>query len=349
MNILNLIPSGRKLEYELLDNAGKTILSGQLNGIMDDSKVRARIVEIVGVMQQQNASIAGITVAVPFGGKIFTEGVIAGKEELDKLGLLAAQAPMHVPMTRHLIMRLQEILPDTPIIMLFDTAFFADLPVRESSYAISAELASLLDVRRCGYHGLYHRYATRETSAVLRKHDIPGRRILSICLERQPEIAAVNNGHPCYVTSGATPLEGLPGETACGEIDPSIVTALVRAKGWGPEKINNILTRESGILGLTGKKISYDELFAGSVPEYRLATDLIKYRILLACGAGIAAMGGLDAIVFSGRYAALGEQIGDYLQSRLFIPNIIYHCCNRSKFRIMAEYGIKILLQAGKP
>ena len=119
------------------------------------------------------------------------------------------------------------------------------------------------------------------------------------------------------VTGGATPLEGLPGERSCGDLDPSIVLTLARDKGWGPEQINTVLTQQSGLLGLTGKPATLKDVLTSDDPAVDLAREVFRYRVLLASGAGMATMGGLDTIVFSGRDHAVSKNLGPWLASRL--------------------------------
>ena len=116
-------------------------------------------------------------------------------------------------------------------------------------------------------------------------------------------------------SSGVTPLEGIPGETTCGAIDPGVILAMAEDLGWGPELINRVMTRESGLTGYAGRPVTFADLFEAHDMESVQLQEMVKYRLLLACGAGIAAMGGLDAIVFSGRYASLGRMLGPWLAS----------------------------------
>ena len=154
------------------------------------------------------------------------------------------------------------------------------------------------------------------------------------------------------VTRGATPLEGLPGETACGEIDPSIVLILAEKLSLGPEQINNVLTRESGLLGLTGKRTNLKEIFTSKAAEFQLPREMMQHRILSACGAGMAALSGIDEIVFSGRFAEIGEILGPVLVQKLTFKGAPRHQIKWSLFQknldnIIAETAIYDALQAG--
>lgn len=255
-----------------------------------------------------------IALRIPFGGQVFKQPTWLDAAALDRLAALIPQAPMHLPMIVALGRKLLATRPNAPCLGVFDTGFFADLPVREANYAINAELANSMQLRRYGYQGILHEAACRR---VMENSTRTTQRVLSIVLNSLPELAAVVDGRPLMVTGGATPLEGLPGERSCGDVDPSIVLALARENGLGLESINDILTRQSGLLGLVGEPIALAKLFQEDQPEYKLARDVFRYRLLLACGAGVAAMGGVDAIVFSGTYHAVGDTLGPWLRDRL--------------------------------
>lgn len=240
-----------------------------------------------------------------------------------------------------------------PVVLVFETAFFTALPERERSYGLDAELMHSMGLRRYGFHGIFHEGACREMAR--RAREAGGRtpqRLLSIVLEPKPEVAAVFGNRPLTVTSGATPLEGIPSETSCGELDPGIILALSREKGWGPEQINSALTRESGLLGLVGRRITFDELFSSDAADLAEARAVIRYRLLLACGAGIAAMSGLDGIVFSGRYADSGPQLGPWLTARIRLKGdsptpARWECFRTPLSRLVADAAITAVLERG--
>ena len=257
-----------------------------------------------------------IAIKIAFGGSVFKKPVLATAEAISKLEKLVPDAPFHLPPALELIKRCSPVFRDVPIVLIFETAFFAHLPARESMYGIDVNIAEKLGLRRFGFNGIYHEAACDMIRRLPAKRKSPAR-IISICLENQPEIAAVIGNHPVMVSSGATPLEGIPGQTSCGQLDPSLVLTLAEKKHWGPEQINNILTQESGILGLTGKKLSLEDVFKSESKKIALARQIITYRVLLACGAAMAAMGGLDAIIFSGKSAQLGKILGPHLVSKL--------------------------------
>ncbi|MCX7009632.1 MAG: hypothetical protein NTY53_20705, partial [Kiritimatiellaeota bacterium] len=147
-----------------------------------------------------------------------------------------------------------------------------------------------------------------------------------------------------YVTSGITPLEGLPGQTTCGDLDPGLVMLLAEELHYGPERLNTLFTRESGLKGMTGSAITFDELFAAPKTEFVLAREVICYRILQACGMAFAAMGGVNAVVISGRYASAGRALAAWLKRQVVFQrqteSVSFHFLRTPVERIVAEQAL---------
>jgi acetate kinase len=126
------------------------------------------------------------------------------------------------------------------------------------------------------------------------------------------------------VTSGATPLEGLMGDTSCGDIDAGIIVTVAKEFNWGVEKINRMLSEESGLTGMAGHRVTIKDLFDSGFESGNPAREMFLYRLLQVCGSGIAAMGAIDSIVFSGRYRMAGKLIGPWLVKKLsFLKNTV--------------------------
>jgi acetate kinase len=153
-------------------------------------------------------------------------------------------------------------------------------------------------------------------------------------------------------TSGATPLEGIPGHSSCGELDPSIVLMLARKLKWGPEQINTVLTQQSGLMGLVGRPVMLDDVLATEAGDLEPAKNLLQNRILMACGAGMAAMGGVDHIVFSGLFASAGLTLGPWLRDRLTFRGgnenrpLEWLCFTESLDQVMARKAEIFLLES---
>jgi acetate kinase len=231
-------------------------------------------------------------------------------------------------------------------VLVFETSFFTDLPDREQTYGLPPDLAETLGLQRYGFHGLYHSRACQD----LRRQIDSGNagkplRMLSICLDPKPEVCAVIGQKPVTVTGGATPLEGIPGETSSGEIDPSIALTLAREKEWGPEQINRILSRHSGLKGMADRSLTVMEALTSESEHNQLAREVLEYRIQMACGAGISAMGGVDGIAFSGRYVDAAESLGASLKRRLLpalhdSESLPSHSCTEPRSRIVADLSV---------
>jgi len=255
-----------------------------------------------------------------FGGEAFRADAKADSAALAELDRLSGQAPLHGPLLAMLARECVAVFPEAAVVLMFETAFFADLPHRERVYALEAGAAQRTGSRRYGFHGLLHEAACAHAGEALRNRATGGLRALSICLEPRPEVAAVAGGRPVMVTGGATPLDGIPGHGNCGHIDPSLALTLSERTRWGPEQVNRVLTERSGLSGLAGEPVTLGDLFQRQGASVELAREVFCYRVLLACGAGMAALGGVDAMVFSGRYAEVGRALAPRLRERLTFP-----------------------------
>lgn len=289
-----------------------------------------------------------IGVRAIFGGGLFRKPALLAPETLDAVRRLSAEAPLHIPLLVRYLEECARTFPGVPVALLFETAFFADLPLRERLYGLEAGVMRALGLRRYGFHGLFHEAAVLEFA---REPGRPGPlRMLSVCLEPKPEVAAVLGRRPVMVTGGSTPMEGLPGHTSCGELDPSIALKLAGSSGAGVEGADRLLARESGLMGLVGRPVTLEEIFRDGQSDVGLARQVMEYRLLRAAGAGVAAMGGLDGIVFSGRFARLADTLGPWLKARLTfraagpVPDIALHRFDTPLDRIVAETALAAAL-----
>ncbi|MBN1514512.1 MAG: hypothetical protein JXB13_21025, partial [Phycisphaerae bacterium] len=322
MNALVLMPGRQDLDYSFFPAGWDTPpLHGTVAHYRGRASALVQVVERLRALEvpgSECAHVQLVAVRVPFGGASFKQHALATPEVLRVLEDVVPRAPLHLPAILNLVRSIPAVLGGIPCALLFETAFFADLPEREHLYALDPDGMPIPDLRRYGYHGLFHEAACAEAHVEHRgTASAPRERLLSVCLEPQPEIAAVIGRRAVMVSSGFTPLEGLPGHTTCGEIDPGIIIMLSRKLRWGPEQINTVLTRQSGLSGLAGRPTTVEEVLTSGSSEAALARRVLKYRLLLTSGAAVAAMGGLDAIVFSGRYAQLGHHLGSWLIRRL--------------------------------
>ena len=195
------------------------------------------------------------------------------------------------------------------MVAVFDTAFYADLPARASTYALPARLTEKYSIQRYGFHGLAHR-SMLESFRLLRP-DLDSGRVISLQLGSGCSATASLGGRPMDTSMGFTPLEGLIMGSRSGDIDPAIPLYLMEKEGLSPRQMEAILNGESGLLGLSG--ISSDlrdveQAAAAGNEQARLAVDVFCYRITKYVGAYIAVLHGLDAILFGG---GIGERSAD--------------------------------------
>jgi len=319
MNVLVLNPSEGGLDYALIADRERTFGGTVGPERYDAENPSGHLRHIAEKRCLAKGGRPGlIAVRAVFGGTRFRSPARVTPEVLETLRALAPAAPIHAPRLETLLRACDRVWPDVPLMLVFETSFFVDLPRREQRYAVEPSTVEALGARRYGFHGIYHEAAWAHIQGRLKKM---GKRcvsrVLSVCLEPKPEATAIAGGRPLMVTGGATPLDGLPGETTCGEIDPALALIIARRMGWGPEQVNDLLTRHSGLRGLTGRALTFDRLFENSRAEDQLAREVFRYRLLLATGAAIAAVGRLDGVVFSGRYATVAKYLAPWLAERI--------------------------------
>jgi acetate kinase len=318
VNTLVLIPGHKSLRYAGFV-AGRETCTGTIRGFRWQGP-RAALDEVRSIVQAVGLCDDATSVVVHglFGGEEFPSPATLDHDTFVRLDRIARQSPLHVAGLIDTAHAVQEVFAETPARLAFETSFFVDLPLRERTYAVSPDLSHKLALRRWGYHGLYHEAAALEAGRSLRKRGCEQPpRILSICLDAQPEIAAVLGRRAITVTSGATPLEGLPGETNSGEIDPAVALALAGEAGLGPEGANALLVGASGLSGLVGHRVRLDDVLTSARSECVRAREVLLYRMLLASGTAAAALGGVDAVVFSGRYVSCSAVVAQQVLPQL--------------------------------
>lgn len=317
MNALILYPGIHNFNYNIFSETSENSISaGKIDNYRDFEY--EKLAQIAS-----SHKINAIIVRVIFGGDKFDKPVLADSHVIQMLEQLIPYAPLHLPGAIRLINACSEIFEGLPIVLVFETAFFASLPQREYLYGIDPELSGKKGLRRFGCHGIYHQAACAKVSSKLRGKKITcPHRIISICLDDKSDVVAIKGRKSLMITEGATPLEGLPGRTSCGDIDPSIVLTLAEKLKYSAEEVNSILTKHSGLLGLTGKDTNVKEILISDKKDFAMANDIFKYKLLNSCGAAMAAMGGADAIVFSGKYADAGKDLGDFLTQNLTLAAV---------------------------
>ncbi|WP_084211528.1 acetate/propionate family kinase [Pseudonocardia acaciae] len=237
------------------------------------------------------------------GGTEFTDPVVIDKRIRDRIAALAELAPLHQPRGVAGIDALTRLLPDTPAVACFDTAFHAHLPAPAATYALPHDWNHRYRLRRYGFHGLSHAHAASQAARMLGR-PITELRTVTAHLGAGASLAAVDGGRSVDTTMGFTPLAGLVMATRTGSVDPGLVLWLARHAGLDLDRLSDVLEHESGLAGLAGipgGDMRELERAAGAGDERAtLAFDVYTHRLRREIAAMTAALGGLDALVFTG-------------------------------------------------
>ncbi len=250
--------------------------------------------------------ISAVGHRVVHGGKYATS-VVVSDEVIEYLHEIVKLAPLHNPGSISGIRACQAIMKNTPMVLVFDTAFHQTMPQKAFMYPVPYKFYEEDGVRRYGFHGTSHKYVAGEVAKVLNK-DVTDLKTITCHIGNGVSITAVNGGESVDTTMGFTPLDGIMMGSRSGSIDPSIVTYLMQEKGYSAAEMDKILNKESGILGLSGIGTDFRDIRSGveerNDPKALLVMDIMGYQVKKQIGAYAAAMGGVDAIVFT---AGVGE------------------------------------------
>ena len=240
------------------------------------------------------------------GGDKFNKSVILTKQVEEGIEELCDLAPVHNAGHLKGIRAVDALMPTTPQVCVFDNAFHSTMPDYAYLYAVPYELYEKYHIRRYGFHGTSHRYVSQRVCEILGL-DVNNSRIITCHIGNGASVAAVLNGKVIDTSMGLTPLAGLMMGTRCGDIDPSAVTYLMEKLGKKPQEMADYLNKKSGVVGITGISSDMRDIEnAASEGNERaqLALKMYDYRIKKYIGAYAAALGGVDAIVFT---AGVGE------------------------------------------
>ena len=260
----------------------------------------------VGVMGSLDEIVA-VGHRVVHGGEKITAPALIDKQVKTVIEECFEIAPLHNPPNLGGITACEEIFPGIPQVGVFDTAFHATMPPKAYLYALPLEFYHHDRVRRYGFHGTSHKYVSCEAARFLNR-DAGSLGIITCHLGNGSSIAAVKGGRCIDTSMGFTPLEGLMMGTRCGDLDPAIIFYLMERKGMSVPEVSEALNKKSGMLGLAAIGSSdlrdVEQKIAEGHAHAKMAFDVFCYRIRKYIGAYIAAMGGVDAIVFT---AGIGE------------------------------------------
>ena len=243
---------------------------------------------------------------VVHGGEKFAQSVLITDEVMAAIEECNPLAPLHNPANIIGIKACQELMPGTPMVAVFDTAFHQTMPPVAYTYALPYEYYEQDKVRRYGFHGTSHKYVSQRAAAMLGK-PIEELKLISCHLGNGSSITAIDGGKSVDTSMGFTPLAGLPMGTRSGDLDAGILEYLMHKHGYNIDEMLNVLNKKSGVLGISGVSSDFRDL-ESAAPQgnqrAQLALDVFDYSVKKFIGSYAAAMGGVDAIIFT---AGVGE------------------------------------------
>ncbi len=242
------------------------------------------------------------------GGSKFSGSVLVNEKVKKAIKECIPLGPLHNPANLMGIEACRELMPDTPNVAVFDTAFHATIPDYAYMYAVPYEDYEQYGIRKYGFHGTSHRFVSKQVSKYVNK-PAEELKVITCHIGNGSSIAAVQNGKCVDTSMGLTPLDGLPMGTRTGSIDPAIVGLLMDKKGFNTKEIDTYLNKKSGMLGVSGVSSDFRDLTAAinaGNERALLAVKMLAYSIKKFIGAYAAAMNGVDVIVFT---AGVGENI----------------------------------------
>lgn len=334
MNILVINCGSSSLKYQLIDMKDENVLAKGLVeriGIegsvikhdttgkereiieepMEDHKRALELVLNAIVDKDYGAivsmdEIGAVGHRVVHGGEKFSESVIIDDEVMRAIEDCIELAPLHNPPNIMGIEACQELMPNTPMVAVFDTAFHQTIPMENYIYPLPYEYYEKYKVRRYGFHGTSHKYVSQRAADILKK-DVKGLNIVTCHLGNGASVTAVQGGKSIDTSMGFTPLEGLAMGTRSGDIDPAIIPYIMEKENINFDDVNNILNKESGVLGISGISSDFRDLEEAADEgneRAKLALDIFCNRVTKYIAAYAAQMCRIDALVFT---AGIGE------------------------------------------
>lgn len=330
MRVLVLNSGSSSIKYQFIDTSEKIALAkgvveriGMTGAILnhtrhDGNNVRivAEILDhamaieyVLAVMLSKNhgviddkSDIDAVGHRVVHGGESFSGSVLMTDEVMKVLQENIELAPLHNPPNIKGIQAVTRIMPETKQCAIFDTAFHIKMPPRAYLYGIPYELYKRHKIRRYGFHGTSHRYVSEIAASMLSK-PITELKIVTAHLGNGCSMAAVDKGISVDTSMGFTPLEGLLMGTRAGDIDPSVILYIMGKEGLSLSEAGVLLNKHSGLIGISGESSDMREIesaVADGNKRAKFAFDVFTYRIKKYVGAYAAAMGGINALVFTG-------------------------------------------------
>lgn len=334
MKVLVINAGSSSLKYQLIDMTNEAVLAKGLcdrigieNSFIKQSKGDEEAVVISKVLKNHKDAIAAVIAAltdekigviksmseisavghrIVHGGEKFNSSAVINEKVMDAVRECIDIAPLHNPPNIVGIEACQQIMPDVPMVGVFDTTFHSSMPDYAYLYAIPYELYEKYGIRKYGFHGTSHKYVSERAADLLGK-PLSELKIITCHLGNGSSICAVDRGRSVDTSMGFTPLQGLAMGTRSGTIDPEVVTYLMEKEDLTVKGISTLLNKKSGVLGVSGVSSDFRDLHTAAEEgnkRAQLALEIFAYGVKKFIGEYIAVMNGVDAIVFT---AGIGE------------------------------------------
>jgi acetate kinase len=317
MAILVLNAGSSGLKFSLFDDQAAELLA---SGAVEKNPAAFEQVRRETAKRLPDAVVRSVGHRVVHGGTRFRESVLIDGDVLGALKALSSLAPLHNPPAVEILEAAQRAFPDAVHTAVFDTTFFADLPLERIIYPLPYAWYEVWGIRRFGFHGLSHAYAAQR-AAEMAGRSLPPLRVVTCHLGNGCSAAAVQGGRAVATTMGFTPLEGLMMGTRSGSVDPGILVHVQERYGLTAEEVDRALNQASGLLGVSGVSADIRSVQAAALEGHaraRLALSIYADRVRSAVGALAVTLGGVDALVFTGgvgeNMAEIRRQIVDGLE-----------------------------------
>ena len=336
MKILVINAGSSSLKYQLIDMKDESVIAkgncerigagGLITHKVGEQKLQYEVdfpthkeafMEVVKVLTSgegkviDNVSeIGAVGHRVLHGGEFYKVSTLINEQVVKTIEDLSELGPLHNPPQAAAIRACRSVFgEDVPMVAVFDTSFHQTMPEKAYMFGIPYEYYEKYHIRRYGFHGTSHRYVSGHYLEKIGKKE--GTKIIVCHLGNGSSITAVKDGECIDTTMGFTPLDGFIMGTRSGGIDPSVVTYLMNKEHLTPDEMSDILNKKSGFLGISGLSSDARDLVNASHEGHhraRLACEIVRYHIKKFIGAYAAAMGGVDAVLFTG---GIGENSGE--------------------------------------
>lgn len=267
--------------------------------------IDALISKEYGVIENMD-EISAVGHRIVHGGEFFSSSILINDEVIKAVEECSDLAPLHNPANLIGIEACKQIMPSTPMVGVFDTAFHQTMPKKAFLYGLPYEYYKKYKLRRYGFHGTSHKFVAHKTAEFLGKN-IEDLKIVVCHLGNGSSICAVDGGKSVDTSMGLTPLEGLVMGTRCGDIDPAIIQFIANKEDLSLDQVLDILNKKSGALGISELSSDFRDLenaIAQGNKQAKIALDVFEYRVAKYIGSYAAVMNGIDAVVFT---AGIGE------------------------------------------